>query len=72
MRKIFTLFVVSFFTLIASAQGQHAAAAMKFVGKANFSVSSVNVPVEINVLVTDTDLPERTARFFERNNVEVV
>ena len=55
MRKIFTLFVVSFFTLIASAQGQHAAAAMKFVGKANFSVSSVNVPVEINVLVTDDD-----------------
>ena len=27
---------------------------------------------DINVLVTDSLLPERTARFFERNNVEVV
>ena len=27
---------------------------------------------DVNVLVTDTELPERAARFFERNNVEVV
>ena len=63
MRKIFTLFVVSFFTLIASAQGQHAAAAMKFVGKANFSVSSVNVPVESDTILyagSDFTIPSMT------------
>ena len=63
MRKIFTLFVVSFFTLIASAQGHHAAAAMKFVGKANFSVSGVNVPVESDTILyagSDFTIPSMT------------